>query len=83
MQHARTQPIAHLTKRKISHLSNGEIVRLADAVVGQFCYTVTSAPARRVVRVLWLGPQQGPGVQLRFFNLSYDRLYQVIGPIGR
>ena len=57
MQHVRTRHIAHLTKPKISHLSNGETIRLADAVVRQFCYTVKCAPARRVGRVLWLGPQ--------------------------
>jgi len=60
------QRIAHLTKPKISHLSNGETVRLADAVVRQFCYTVKCAPARRVGRVLWLGPQQGAGIKQRF-----------------
>jgi hypothetical protein len=52
--HPHMQPIAHLTKRKISHLSNSETVPLADAVAGQFCYTMKRTPALRVGRVLWL-----------------------------
>jgi hypothetical protein len=35
------QPIIHLGKRKISHLTNREIARLADAAVDLFCYTVS------------------------------------------
>ena len=46
------RPIAHLTKHGISHLYNDQTVRLADAVVGQFCYTVKRGTARRAGRVL-------------------------------
>lgn len=57
------RPITHLTRRKISHLYNAQTVRLADVVVGRFCYTIKGSPVRRCGRVLWPGPKEGAAIK--------------------
>ena len=39
--------LAQLTRHKIGHLSNGETVRLADVILGWFCYTIKCPPVQR------------------------------------